>query len=137
MAMELESEEHPLFSDHDDSDEEQRGAYKENMQYAVLSATQALVDKSEQVLRVITNERENAQSEIDGVKQSLKAIQVEQKKILQMLETTCAAEGSRGQQKRKVKKDVSVSKITNEYSCSPYLFTCTYICFSASGTWNV
>ncbi len=43
------------------------------MQYAVLSSTRALVERSEEVLQVITADRENAQGDIQTVKESIQA----------------------------------------------------------------
>ena len=55
---------------------------KENMQYAVLSCTRQLVEKSEEVLQVIAADQENTQGDIQEVKNSLQSVQAEQKKII-------------------------------------------------------
>ncbi len=48
--------------------DEEGDVLKENMQYAVLSSTRALVEWSKEVLQVITADRENAQGDIQTVK---------------------------------------------------------------------
>ncbi len=104
----------PLFSSEEEGD-----LLKENMQYAVLSSTRALVERSEEVLQVITADRENAQGDIQTVKESIQSIQAEQKKIAHMLEKVAAGGGPQGSQTRlrpKVNREVSVSSY-NPYFC--------------------
>ena len=87
---------------------------KENMQYAVLSCTRQLVEKSEEVLQVIAADQENTQGDIQEVKTSLQSVQAEQKKIALMLEKVVAGGGSGSQtrnSKQKVNREVSVSTI--------------------------
>ena len=59
---------------------------KENLHFAVLSSTWALVERSKEVLQVIAADRENAQGDIQTVKESIQCMQAEQKKITQILE---------------------------------------------------
>ena len=84
------------------------------MQYAVLSCTRQLVEKSEEVLQVIAADQENTQGDIQEVKNSLQSVQAEQKKIALMLEKVVAG-GDSGSQtrnsKQKVNREVSVSTI--------------------------
>ena len=90
------------------SNDEEGGPDKENMQYAVLSSTRALVEKSEEVLQVIAADRENTQGDIQSLKESLQSIQAAQK-INQMLEkATPGGGGASSSRNQKVNREVSV-----------------------------
>ena len=91
------------------SNDEEGGPDKENMQYAVLSSTRALVEKSDEVLQVIAADRENTQGDIQSLKESLQSIQAAQKKITQMLEkATPGGGGASSSRNQKVNREVSV-----------------------------
>ena len=82
----MDGDSNPLLS----SDEE-READTEKMQYAVISSTRALVEKSEEFLQAVAADRESTQGDLQSVKDTLQSIQVTQKKITQMLEKTTTA----------------------------------------------
>jgi len=100
-----------IHSNPPSSSDEEGSANKENMQYAVLSCTRQLVEKSEEVLQVIAADRENTLGDIQAVRDSLQSVQAEQKKIALMLEKVVAGGSVNGPEsrKQKVNRKVSVS----------------------------
>lgn len=91
-----------------DSSDEERDADEERMQYAVLSSTRALVEKSDEVLQAIAADRESTQGDLQSVKDTLQSMQATQKKISQLLEKAATTTASGSSQGKKVNREVSV-----------------------------